>query len=187
MRPIQSHREKIPVFKGTTILGLRHNGEVALGGDGQVSLGETIMKHRAKKIRRMYNGKVLGGFAGASADAITLLERFETRLEEYKGNLPRAAIELAKAWRTDKYLRRLEAMLVAVDKEHSLIISGNGEVIEPDDGIVAIGSGGPYALATARALVQHSNLSASKIVRECLKITSKICLYTNEEIVVEEL
>lgn len=187
MRHIQGHRENPFLFRGTTIITVRHKGKVALGGDGQVSLGETIMKHHAKKIRKMYNGKVLGGFAGTSADAITLLERFEERLEGFKGNLQRAAIELAKAWRTDKFLRRLEAMLVIVDDKYSLLISGNGEVLEPDDGIIAIGSGGPYALGVARALVQHSDLSAVEIVKESLKIVSRICVYTNDEIIVEEL
>ena len=174
-------------FKSTTIVSVRHKGKVALGGDGQVSLGETIIKHRAKKIRRMYEDKVLAGFAGTSADAFTLFERFEAKLEEFHGNLPRSAVELAKDWRTDKYLRKLEALLVAVDTSHSLLVSGNGEVLEPDDGIITIGSGGPYALAAARALIEYSDLSAAKIVKETLRITSKICVYTNEEISVEVL
>lgn len=174
-------------MEGTTILSVRHKGKVALGGDGQVSLGETIVKHRARKIRRMYKDMVLAGFAGTSADAFTLFERFETKLEGFHGNLPRSAVELAKDWRTDKYLRRLEAFLVAADSSHSLLVSGNGEVIEPDDGVIAIGSGGPYALAAARALVKYTDLSALEIVKEALLITSEICIYTNGEITVEEL
>lgn len=175
------------MIHSTTILAVRHNGKVALGGDGQVTFSNTIMKQKAKKIRRMYKDKVLAGFAGTAADAFTLFARFEGKLEEYRGNLPRAAVELAKEWRTDKYLRRLEALLAVVDKDHSLVISGNGEVIEPDDGIIAIGSGGPYALAAARALVKYTNLSAKEIVEEAMKITSQICIYTNDQINVEEL
>ncbi|HAV43078.1 TPA: HslU--HslV peptidase proteolytic subunit [bacterium] len=173
--------------RGTTIIGVRHKGQVAIGGDGQVSLGETIIKHQAKKIRRMYGDRILVGFAGSSADALTLFERFEKKLEEFQGNLPRSAVELAKDWRTDKFLRRLEAFLVAVDATHSLLISGNGEVLEPDNGVVATGSGGPYALAAAKALIGHSNLSAAEIVREALKIASNICVYTNDQINIEEL
>lgn len=175
------------MFHGTTILAVRHKGKVALGGDGQVTFNQTIMKQKANKIRRMYKNKVLAGFAGTAADAFTLFARFEGKLEEYRGNLPRAAVELAKEWRTDKFLRRLEALLAVVDENHSLIISGNGEVIEPDDGIIAIGSGGPYALAAARALVKYTDLSAKEIVEEAMKITSQICLYTNDQIIVEEL
>ncbi|MDI6735124.1 MAG: ATP-dependent protease subunit HslV [bacterium] len=175
------------MIQATTILAVSCNGKVALGGDGQVTIANTIMKHKAKKIRRMYNDKVLAGFAGSVADAFTLFAKFEGKLEEYRGNLPRAAVELAKEWRTDKFLRRLEALLAVADKDHSLVISGNGEVIEPDDGIVAIGSGGPYALAAARALVKYTSLSAKEIVEEALKITSQICIYTNDQINVEEL
>jgi ATP-dependent HslUV protease subunit HslV len=175
------------MIHGTTILAVRHKGKVALGGDGQVTFSNTIMKQKANKIRRMYKNKVLAGFAGTAADAFTLFARFEGKLEEYRGNLPRAAVELAKDWRTDKFLRRLEALLAVVDKDHSLVISGNGEVIEPDDGIIAIGSGGAYALAAARALVKYANLSAKEIVEEAMKITSQICVYTNDEINVEEL
>lgn len=174
-------------MRGTTIVSVRHKGKVALGGDGQVSLGETVIKQRARKIRRMYKDRILAGFAGTSADAFTLFERFEGKLEEFHGNLPRSAVELAKEWRTDKYLRRLEALLVAADATHSLLVSGNGEVIEPDDGVIAIGSGGPYALAAARALIKYADLSALEIVKEALLITSKICVYTNEEITAEEL
>ncbi|MEW6095660.1 MAG: ATP-dependent protease subunit HslV [bacterium] len=175
------------MIHATTILAVRHNGKVALGGDGQVTFNNTIMKQKAKKIRRMYKDKVLAGFAGTAADAFTLFARFEGKIEEYRGNLPRAAVELAKDWRTDKYLRRLEALLAVVDKDHSLVISGNGEVIEPDDGIIAIGSGGAYALAAARALVKYTNLTAKEIVEEAMKITAQICVYTNDQISVEEL
>jgi ATP-dependent HslUV protease subunit HslV len=160
----------------------------AIAGDGQVTFGQnTIMKHNAKKIRKIYEGKVLAGFAGSVADAITLFEKFEGKLQEYHGNLVKAAVELAKEWRMDKMLRRLEALLIAADKEHILIISGNGEVIEPDDGIAAIGSGGPYALAAARALNRYSDLSAEKIVEESLRVASEICIYTNSHIAVESL
>ncbi len=171
----------------TTIIGVIHNGQAAMGSDGQVTLGQTIMKHNAKKVRKLYNNTILAGFAGASADAFTLLERFEDKLEQYKGNLSRAAVELAKDWRTDKYLRRLEALLAVISKDKALIISGNGDVIEPDENIVAIGSGGSYALAAARMLVKHTNLSAKEIVEEALRTASEICIYTNEQIHIEEL
>ena len=172
---------------GTTILSVRRHGRVALGGDGQVTAGATILKQRARKIRRLYKDRVLAGFAGATADALTLFGRFESKLEEYGGNLLRAAVELAKEWRTDKVLRRLEAMMIAVNAEHSLILSGTGDVVEPDDGVVAIGSGGPYAQAAARALTRHTDMEAAAIVREALEITSEICIYTNREFTVEEL
>ena len=175
------------VIRGTTIIGVRRDGRVAMGGDGQVSFGETVMKKKARKVRRIHDGKILAGFAGTSADALTLFEKFEAKIDEYKGNLARAAVELAKEWRTDKMLRRLEALLAVMDSEHSLIVAGSGEVIEPDDGIVALGSGGAYALAAARALVKHSALGAPEIVRECLDIASGICVYTNNEITVEVL
>lgn len=171
--------------RATTILGLIHKGEAALGGDGQVSLGNTVMKHNAMKIRKIANGKVLCGFAGASADAFTLMERFEDKLEQYRGNVHRAAVELAKDWRTDKFLRRLEAMLAVIAQDTALVISGNGDVIEPDDKIVAIGSGGMYALAATKMLTKFSNLSAKEIVREALKTASEICIYTNDKINVE--
>ncbi|MBM4175090.1 MAG: ATP-dependent protease subunit HslV [Ignavibacteria bacterium] len=174
-------------IRATTIVGLIHKGKAALGGDGQVTLGQTVMKHNAKKIRTLSNGNVVAGFAGASADAFTLLERFEDKLEQYRGNLNRAAVELAKEWRTDKYLRRLEALLAVVSKDKALIISGTGDVIEPDDNIVAIGSGGSYALAAAKMLTKHSKLSAKEIVEEALKTASEICIYTNSNIVIEEL
>jgi len=172
-------------FKGTTVIAVRHKGRVVIGGDGQVTLGNTVMKKSARKVRRLFNGKVVTGFAGATADAFTLFERLDSKLEAYGGNLMRAAVELAKDWRTDKLLRRLEAMLVAADKEHTLLISGLGDVIEPDDGIIAIGSGGPYALAAARALVAHSGLDAEEIARKALEIAADICIYTNQNLVFE--
>ncbi len=171
----------------TTIICARHKGRVAVAGDGQVSIGKTIVKAGAKKVRKVYHDRVLAGFAGAAADAFTLFERFEAKLEEYRGNLPRAAVELAKEWRTDRILRRLDALLAVADREHSFIISGTGEVIEPDDGIIGIGSGGPFALAAARALVTHSDLDAKQIVEEAMRIAAAICVYTNDQITVEEL
>ncbi len=174
-------------IRATTVLSVRHRGQVALGGDGQVSIGNTIVKSGARKVRKLHHDRVLAGFAGAAADAFTLFERFEAKLEEYRGNLPRAAVELAKDWRTDRILRRLEAMLAVVDRDHSLIVSGNGEVIEPDDGLIGIGSGGPYALAAARALVAHSDLDAKGIVGEAMRIASGICVFTNEQITIETL
>lgn len=174
-------------IKATTIIGIIHNGEAAIGGDGQVSLGNTVMKHNAMKIRKIADGKVLCGFAGASADAFTLMERFEDKLEQYRGNVHRAAVELAKDWRTDKYLRKLEALLAVVTSNKALVISGNGDVIEPDDQIVAIGSGGMFALAAAKMLKQYSNLSSAEIVREALKTAAEICIYTNDKINVEEI
>jgi len=173
--------------RSTTILTVRHKGKVAIGGDGQVTQGETIMKQNAKKLRRLYNDQVLVGFAGATADAFTLFERFEKKLEAYSGNLQRAAIELAKDWRTDRVLRRLESLLAVVNKDYSLLISGTGDVIEPSDGVLAIGSGGPYALAAAKALIKHSDLSSAEIVKEAIMIASSICIYTNDQIVVEKL
>ena len=175
------------MMKSTTIIGLRHGGKAALGADGQVSLEDTIVKQNANKLRKLYHDKILAGFAGTSADAFTLFERFEAKIEEFRGNLPRAAVELAKDWRMDKYLRRLEALLAVLDKDHALVISGNGDVIEPDDGIVAIGSGGAYALAAARALKSHSDLDAVAIVRKSIEIASSICVYTNDKILIEEL
>lgn len=176
------------MFHATTIIAVRHQGKIAIAGDGQVTFGgNTVMKHNAKKVRRLYHGKVLAGFAGSVADAFTLFAKFETKLEEFNGNLMRAAVELAKEWRMDRVLRRLEALLIVADTERMLIISGNGEVIEPDDGVTAIGSGGSYALAAARALVKFSVLSAADIVRESLQIASDICVYTNDHITVEEL
>lgn len=175
------------MFHATTVISVRRNGKVALGGDGQVTLGQTVMKHNAKKVRRMYNDKVLAGFAGATADAFTLFERFEAKLESYHGNLTRAAVELAKDWRTDRMLRRLEALLIVADEENTLIISGTGDVIGPEDGIAAIGSGGAYAQAAAKALCTHSALDAGSVVKESLQIAAEICIYTNTKIHVEEL
>ncbi len=176
-----------PRLRGTTIVSVRHQGKVALAGDGQVSFGDVVMKHTAKKVRRMYNDQVIAGFAGAAADAFALFGRFEAKLEEYSGNLARAAVELAKDWRTDRALRRLEALLAVVDKTSSLIISGTGDVIEPDDGIIGLGSGGAYATAAARALVRHSDLTARQITEEALRIAAGLCVYTNEQITIEEL
>lgn len=173
--------------RSTTILCVRRDGRVAIAGDGQVTVGNTIMKHNAKKIRRMYNGTILSGFAGGAADALTLFERFEAKLEQYHGNLTRAAVELAKDWRTDRILRKLEALMCVADRNASLIISGTGDIIEPEDGIMAIGSGGAYALAAARALISHTNMGAREIVEEAMKITARICIYTNSEILIEEL
>lgn len=173
--------------RGTTILAVRHKGKVALAGDGQVTIGNTVMKQGAKKVRKLYKDQVIAGFAGATADAFTLFERFENKLDQYRGNLPRAAVELTKDWRTDRVLRRLEALLIVADREHTLIISGSGDVIEPDDGVAAIGSGGPYAMAAARALIKYSSLEAKAIVEEAMRIASGICIYTNDQVVVEEL
>ena len=172
---------------GTTIIAVRHNGRVAMGGDGQVSVGNTIMKHSANKVRRMYGDKVIGGFAGATADAFSLFARFEEKLEKFQGNLPRSAVELAKDWRTDKLLRRLEAMLIVTDKDHSFLISGNGDVIEADDGILAIGSGGMFAQSAAKALLKHSQLNAREIVEESMDIAQSVCVYTNSNLTIEEL
>ncbi len=176
------------MFHATTIVAVRHKGKTAFAGDGQVTFGgNTIMKHNAKKVRTLYHGKVLAGFAGSVADAFTLFEKFEGKLEEYQGNMMRAAVELAKEWRLDRVLHRLEALLIVSDADRLLIISGNGEVIEPDDGVTAIGSGGPYALAAARALVRHSELPAQDIARQALEIAADICVFTNNHIIVEEL
>ncbi len=172
---------------GTTILAVKDGNKVCIGGDGQVTLGDTVLKASAKKIRRIYKDKVLAGFAGATADAFTLFEKFEKRLEQYNGNIARSAVEMAKEWRSDKVLRRLEALLIVANEEHLFIISGNGDVIEPDDNITAIGSGGTYALSAARALVRNTDLSLSEIVEKSMKIAAEICVYTNEMICVEEL
>jgi len=175
------------MINSTTIIGLRKNGKAALGSDGQVSLGETIMKQTAKKVRKVYNDRILVGFAGSTADAFTLFERFENKLSEFHGNLPRSVVELAKDWRQDRVLRKLEALLAIIDLEHSYIVSGSGDVIEPDDGIVAIGSGGPFALAAARALLKYTQLEPKQIVEEAIKIAASICIYTNLEISIENL
>ena len=174
-------------FHATTVVSVRHKGKVALAGDGQVSIGPTIVKAGARKVRKIYHDRVLAGFAGTVADAFALFEKFESRLEEYRGNLSRAAVELAKDWRTDRVLRRLEALLAVADQERSFILSGTGEVIEPDDGVIGIGSGGPFALAAARALIAHSDLDAKQIVEEAMRIAAAICVYTNDRITVEEL
>lgn len=175
------------MFHSTTILAVRHRDRTVLAGDGQVTLGQTIVKHKARKIRRLYNDQILAGFAGSAADSFALFSRFESKLEQYRGNLERSAVELAKDWRSDRILRRLEAMLIVLDKTETFLLSGNGDLIEPDDGIVAIGSGGPYALAAARALAAHSDLDARAIAERSMAIASEICLYTNANIVLEEL
>lgn len=175
------------MFKGTTILCVRRDGKVTIAGDGQVTLGNTVLKHNAKKIRRMYNDKIIAGFAGATADAFTLFEKFEGKIEQYRGNLTRAAVELAKDWRTDKMLRRLEALLIISDAEHTFILSGTGDVIEPDSGIAAIGSGGPYAQAAATALYENTSLPAREIAEKAMQIAASICIYTNTSINFEEL
>ena len=174
-------------IRSTTILAVRRDARVALGGDGQVSVGETVMKANAQKVRLLKGGKVLAGFAGSTADAFTLFERFEEKLERFPENLPRAAVELAKDWRSDRVLRRLEALLAVVDRQHGFVLSGTGDVIEPDDGILAIGSGGPFALAAARALREHSSLAAPDVVRKALEIAGEICIFTNTKITVLEL
>ena len=174
-------------IRSTTIISVRHKGEVVVAGDGQVSLGATVMKHKAQKVRRLYNGKVICGFAGSTADAFTLFELLEKKLEQYNGKLMRAAVELAKDWRTDRMLRKLEAFLVTVDQESSLLLSGTGDVIEADDGILAIGSGGPYAQAAAKALLAHSDLSAEEICRAAMRIAGEICVYTNDNITMEKI
>lgn len=174
-------------FRGTTILSVRRNGKVVVGGDGQVSMGNTVMKGNARKVRRLYDGRVIAGFAGGTADAFTLFERFEAKLEKHSGNLTRSAVELAKDWRTDRMLRRLEALLVVADKETSLIITGNGDVIEPENSLMAIGSGGPFAQAAARALLENSEHDARTIVEKGLEIAADICVFTNNNLTIEEL
>jgi ATP-dependent HslUV protease subunit HslV len=172
---------------GTTILSVRRDGRVVLGGDGQVTVGQTVMKHRARKIQRLHDGQVLAGFAGATADALALLERFEEKLKHHGGNMAKAAVELAKDWRTDRVLRRFESLLVVADRARTLLLSGSGDVLEPDDGIVAVGSGGPYATAAAQALVRHTALPAREIVESALRITAGLCIYTNDQLLIEEL
>jgi len=175
------------MFHGTTILAVRRGGKIVMAGDGQVSLGQTVMKHTARKVRKLYHDKVIAGFAGATADAFTLFEKFEAKLEQFNGNLKRAAVELAKDWRTDRVLRRLEALLIVADAENTLVVSGAGDVVEPDDGAIAIGSGGNYALAAARVLLKHTELDARKIAEESMKQAAEICVYTNEQLSFEEL
>ena len=174
-------------IRGTTILAVKRGGKVTVAGDGQVTLDTTILKHGARKVRRLYNNEVIVGFAGATADAFTLFDRFDQKLEQYNGNLLRAAVELTKDWRTDRVLRHLEALMIAVNKDNSLIISGNGDVIEADDDVMAIGSGGPFALTAARALLRHSNLSATEIAKEAMRMAAEVCIYTNDHITIEEL
>src|SRR5262244_346221 len=175
------------MFHATTVLSVRHRGNVAMAGDGQVTIGNTVVKAGARKVRKLHHDKVLAGFAGAAADAFTLFSRFEAKLDEHRGNLARAAVELAKDWRTDRVLRRLEALLAVADREHAFIVSGTGDVIEPDDGLIGIGSGGPYALAAARALVAHSDLDAKSIAAEAMRVAASICVYTNDHVTVEVL
>src|SRR4051812_10592706 len=184
---MDSEPNMLPRMRATTILAVRRNGKVAIGGDGQVTVGETVMKSHAQKVRLIHNGRIVAGFAGAAADAMTLFEKFEEKLERYPGNLPRAAVELAKDWRSDRVLRRLEALLVVADLEHSFLLSGSGELIEPDDGIVAIGSGGNFALAAARALLPETNHSARDIVQRSLEIAADICVFTNRNVTILEL
>ena len=174
-------------FHATTILAVRHDGHTVLAGDGQVTFGQTVMKHRARKIRRLYHDKILAGFAGSAADSFALFSRFESKLEQYRGQLERSAVELAKDWRTDRALRRLEAMLVVLDREQLFLLSGTGDLIEPDDGVVGIGSGGPFAVAAARALAKHSTLDPRTIAQEAMTIAAGLCIYTNTNVVVEEL
>lgn len=174
-------------IRSTTILCVRQGGRLAMGGDGQVTMGESVVKQKARKIRRLYNEKVVAGFAGSTADALSLFARFEQKLDEYHGNLSRAVVELAKEWRTDRALRHLEALLLVADEKYTYLVSGNGDVIEPDDGIVAIGSGGPYALAAARALARHTSLSAKEVVKEAMQVAGEICIFTNDQVVIEEL
>ena len=188
-RPRRSGRvqsESRPRIRSTTVLCVRLGDKVVMGGDGQVTMGDTITKHHARKIRRLYNNRVLAGFAGSTADAFSLFSRFETKLEQYHGNLSRAAVELAKDWRTDKALRHLEALLIVADEHDTFLLSGHGDIIEPDDGVCAIGSGGPYALAAARALMTHTQLGARAVVEEALRLAAKICIYSNDEVTIEE-
>ncbi|HUG53086.1 MAG TPA: ATP-dependent protease subunit HslV [Vicinamibacteria bacterium] len=177
----------VQALHGTTILAVRHGGGCAIAGDGQVSMGRTVMKHSARKIRRLHNGQVLAGFAGSTADAMALFTKFEAKIEEYRGNLERASVELSKEWRTDRVMRRLEAFLIVADRESSFLLSGAGDVISPDDGIVAVGSGGAYALAAARALATHTSLDAPTLALEAMKVAARICIYTNDKITVESL
>lgn len=175
------------MFHATTVLAVRHQGRAVMASDGQVTLGDTVVKQRARKIRRLYNDRILAGFAGSAADSFALFSRFEAKLEQYRGNLERSAVELAKEWRTDRVLRRLEAMLVVMDTNSTYLLSGNGDLIEPDDGIVAIGSGGPFALAAAKALAQHTNLDARAIAEQAMHIASAICIYSNDNLTIEVL
>jgi ATP-dependent HslUV protease subunit HslV len=176
-----------PQIHATTVICVRRDGEVAMAGDGQVTVGNTVMKHGAAKVRRLYHDKILAGFAGSAADAFALFSRFEAKLEEYRGNMERSVVELAKDWRMDKYLRQLQAMLIVANNEKAFLVSGNGDLIQPDDGILAIGSGGPFALAAARALMKHTNMTASQIAEEAMHVAAQICIYTNDNITIEKL
>ena len=187
MRTGPARSLSMPQFHATTVLGVRHEGKVVLASDGQVTLGQTVVKHQARKVRRLYHDRVLAGFAGAAADGFALFNRFEGKLEEHRGNLERAAVELARDWRTDRALRRLEAMMLVADTRAMYLLSGTGDLIEPDDGVIGIGSGGPFAVAAARALVQHSSLGARAIVEHAMAIAASICIYTNDRLVIEEL
>ena len=184
---VATEREAAPRIRSTTVLCVRREGKVVMAGDGQVTLGESVIKHGAKKIRRLYQEKILAGFAGSTADAFSLFSRFESKLDQYHGNLGRAAVELAKEWRTDKFLRHLEALLLVSDKEQTFLLSGTGDVIEPDEGVAAVGSGGPFALAAAAALLKHTSLSARQVVEESMSIAGKICIYTNQNVTYEEI
>jgi ATP-dependent HslUV protease subunit HslV len=184
---VKDNMSTIQQIRSTTVIGIVRNGQAALGSDGQVTFGATVMKGNAKKVRKLYNGNVIAGFAGSTSDALTLFEKFEAKLEEFRGNMPRAAVELGKEWRLDKYLRRLEAMLAVVSRENAYLLSGNGDVIEPEHGIIAIGSGGPYADAAARAFMKNDKMTAKQIVEESLKIAGEICIYTNTNLTIEEL
>lgn len=179
--------EKGMTFQGTTILAVRHKGKAAIAGDGQVTLGNTVIKHKAQKVRKIYNEKIVVGFAGATADALNLFDRFEAKLEQYNGNITRAAVELAKDWRTDKYLRRLEAMMIAVDKKRMFLISGNGDIIEPDEDVIAIGSGGTMAQAAATALLRHSDLDALAVAKAAMDVAASLCIYTNKVVTIHEI
>ena len=179
--------EKGMTFQGTTILAVRHKGKAAIAGDGQVTLGNTVIKHKAQKVRKIYNEKIVVGFAGATADALNLFDRFEAKLEQYNGNITRAAVELAKDWRTDKYLRRLEAMMIAVDKKRMFLISGNGDIIEPDEDVIAIGSGGTMAQAAATALLRHSDLDALAVAKAAMDVAASLCIYTNQVVTIHEI
>jgi ATP-dependent HslUV protease subunit HslV len=185
--PVRIRAVSMPQTHATTVLGVRHDGKVVLASDGQVTLGQTVVKHQARKVRRLYHDRVLAGFAGAAADGFALFNRFEGKLEEHRGNLERAAVELARDWRTDRALRRLEAMMLVADTRAMYLLSGTGDLIEPDDGVIGIGSGGPFAMAAARALVRHSALGAREIVEHAMTIAASICIYTNDRIVLEEL
>jgi len=187
MQIFMSNGKSTELIRSTTVLLVQRNGDVAMAGDGQVTLGETVIKGNARKVRRLLNGEILAGFAGATADAFSLLSRFETKLGEFQGQLERAAIELSKDWRTDKYLRHLEALLIVADKKDAFLISGKGDVISSDEGLLSVGSGSMYALAAARALIKHTDLSAKEIAEEALRIAGEICIYTNSDIIVEEL